>query len=187
MDDRMNTSRTSPGGMGRLDDTTVGQLTHLSEMDDFEIADGDPDIRGWDVRALSDEKIGEVEDLLVDSANMRVRYIEVKLEKDLVRNDDRRHALIPIGQARLNEEDDNVLVSLDSDRLLALPPYVRGALSRQYEQSVVDGFSGAPGHVVSTDSDRDFYDDDHFDDRRVFETRRELGRRDDAYLRRRSE
>ncbi len=203
MDDRLDTARTTPGTDGRLDNKTMGQLMHLSEMDDFEIADGEPDIRGWDVRAANGDKIGDVEDLLVDSASLRVRYIEVELEKDLVANNDRRHALIPIGSARLNDDKDDVMISLDSKRLLALPPYVRGTLSREYEQSLLDGLARPSDRVVSTDKDRDvstdmdrdmstdkdrdFYDGEHFDDRRTFETRRELGRRDDAYLRRRAE
>ncbi len=183
-------NRTALGSTGSMNNATSGQLAHLSEMDDYEIADGEPDIVGWDVCASNGEKIGDVEDLLVDSATMRVRYLEVKLETDLVPNNDRRHCLIPIGSARLDDDQDNVLVSMESERLLALPPYVRGALSRGYEQSVVDGFARPGGRVVSTndDSERDFYDDDdNFNDRRMFETRRELGRRDDAYLRRRSE
>lgn len=187
MDDRLNTARTAPGTTGRLDNTTTGQLMHLSEMDDYEVADGEPDIRGWDVRAANGDKIGDVEDLLVDSATLRVRYIEVELEKDLVANNDRRHALIPIGSARLNDDKDDVLIDLNSERLLALPPYVRGTLSREYEQSIIDGLAMPSDRVVNTDKDRDFYDGDHFDDRRTFETRRELGRRDDAYLRRRGE
>ncbi len=186
MDNRPNAARTAPGTTGRLDNTTIGQLGHLSEMDDYEIADGDPDIKGWDVRASNGDKIGDVEDLLVDSATMRVRYIEVKLEKDLVSDNNRRHALIPIGAARLNEDKDDVLISLASERLLALPPYVRGTLSRDYEQSVIDGFRPASRQVVSTDKDNDFYGGAEFDDRKTFETRRELGRRDDSYLRRRN-
>lgn len=184
MDNRIDPARTTTGSTGRLDNTTLGQLVHLSEMDDYEIADGEPDIVGWDVRAANGDKIGDVEDLLVDSATLRVRYVEVKLEKDLVPNKDRRHALIPIGAARLNEDEDDVLISLGSERLLALPAYVKGTLTREYEQSVVDGFVPASDRVVSTDDDQDFYGGEHFDDRRMFETRREEGRRDDAYLRR---
>ncbi len=189
MENRMNTARTTPGTGGQLDNTTKGQLMHLSEMDDYEVADGEPDIVGWDVRATNGDKIGDVEDLLVDSATLRVRYIEVELEKDLVVNVDRRHALIPIGSARLDDDKNDVLISMDSERLLALPPYVRGTLSREYEQSLLDGLSQPSDRVVNTDRDRDsdFYGSDHFDDRRTFETRRELGRRDDAYLRRRGQ
>ncbi len=184
MEDRLATERSTAGTTGRLDNTTAGQLMHLSDMNDYEIADGEPDIRGWDVRASNGDKIGDVEDLLVDSATLRVRYIEVKLEKDLVANADRRHALLPIGSARLDDDDDNVLVSMDSERLRALPPYVRGTLNREYEQSVVDGFRRPDDRVMSTDADRDFYDGDQFDDRRTFETRRTPGREDTGYMRR---
>ncbi len=187
MEDRLETDRTAAETTGRMDNTTTGQLAHLSEMNDYEIADGEPDIRGWDVRASNGDKIGDVEDLLVDSSTLRVRYIEVKIEKDLVANADRRHALLPIGSARLDDDDNNVLVSMDSERLRALPPYVRGTLNREYEQSVVDGFRTPDDRIVSTNADRDFYDDDQFNDRRTFETRRTPGREDSGYMRRTGE
>jgi len=184
MDNQLNTARSKSDDIGRLDNTTLGQLTHLSDMDDYEIVDGEPDISGWDVRASNGDKIGEVEDLLVDSATLRVRYIEVELNKDLVPDNDRRHALIPIGAARLNSEKDDVVINLGSERLLTLPPYVRGTLSREYEQSIVDGFAPASVHVVSTNTERDFYDGEQFDDRRLLEGRRQPAHRDSAYLRR---
>ena len=41
----------------------------LQELDrsDFEIVKGEPDIRGWDVKNNSGQKIGEVEELIVDA------------------------------------------------------------------------------------------------------------------------
>ncbi len=184
MDEHLNTTRATPGVTGRLDETTSGQLMHLSEMNDFEIVDGEPDINGWDVRAASGDKIGEVEDLIVDSASLRVRYIEIEIHKDLVRDSDRRHALIPIGAVRLNDDKDDVVIDLGSERLLALPPYVRGTLSREYEQSIVDGFAPADMRIMSTGSDHAFYEGSQFDDGRMLEGRRDPARRDSAYLRR---
>ncbi len=62
-----------------------GGLAHLDELDDFKIAEGEPDIRGWDVRGADGQKLGKVEDLLVDTAALKVRYIEVKLDEDIAR------------------------------------------------------------------------------------------------------
>ena len=41
----------------------------LQELDrsNFEITKGDPDIRGWDVRYRNGEKIGSVEELILDT------------------------------------------------------------------------------------------------------------------------
>ena len=63
-----------------------GGLAHLDDLDDFQIAEGEPDIRGWDVRGADGQKLGEVEDLLVDTVALKVRYIEVKLDKDIARD-----------------------------------------------------------------------------------------------------
>jgi len=184
MQDRPNTARTTPGVSGPLDNSTVGQLAHLSEMDNFEIADGEPNIKGWDVRTMNGEKIGDVEDLIVDTALMKVRYIEVKLEKELAVNDERRHALIPIGSARLDDDKDDVLISLHGEQMMSLPAYVRGSLTREYETSLLDSFA-RPVTVRSVAQEPGaFYDGEYFDERRTFEGRRTPERRDDDYLRR---
>ena len=74
------------GDTDSLKATAAGQLVHLDDLDDFQIAAGEPDIRGWDVRGTDGNKLGEVADLLVDTAAMKVRYIEVKLDKDVARD-----------------------------------------------------------------------------------------------------
>lgn len=184
MQDRPDTARTAPGASGQLDNSTVGQLAHLSEMDNYEIADGEPDIKGWDVRTMTGEKIGDVEDLIVDTATMKVRYIEIKLEKELVSNEDRRHALIPIGSARLDDDKDDVMVSLRGDQFAMLPAYVRGSLTREYEQALLDGFArpDTPRSLVTEPGA--FYDGEYFEEARAFEGRRAAERRDESHLRR---
>lgn len=77
--------RVSLGDTDSLNTTAAGQLVHFDDLDDFKIADGEPDIRGWDVRGTDGEKIGKVEDLLVDTSAMKVRYIEVRLDKEIAR------------------------------------------------------------------------------------------------------
>ena len=77
--------RVSLGDNDSMNTMAAGQLVHFDDLDDFKIAEGEPDIRGWDVRGTDGEKIGEVEDLLVDTAAMKVRYIEVRLEKEIAK------------------------------------------------------------------------------------------------------
>ena len=54
----------------------------LQELDhsDFEIVKGEPDIRGWDVRNSRGQKIGEVEELIIDAQQKKVRYMIVDLD-----------------------------------------------------------------------------------------------------------
>src|SRR5215213_8776917 len=83
----------------------------LQELDrsDFEIVDGEPDIRGWDVKNSHGQKIGEVEDLIVDAQKKKVRYMVVDLDGNELKLDHRK-VLIPIGLAELHKEDDDVLI-----------------------------------------------------------------------------
>ena len=76
----------SMGDNASMKTTATGQLAHLSDLDDMRIVEGESDIRGWSVRGMDGEKVGKVEDLLVDTASMKVRYIEVRLEKAIAKD-----------------------------------------------------------------------------------------------------
>ena len=99
------------------------RLVHLKDASDLDVADGDPDIRGWDLRTLDGEKIGTVEDLVVDTSLMRVRYIEGEVKLDDVAQETKRRILIPIESARLDEDEDDVIIELSSAATRALPSY----------------------------------------------------------------
>jgi sporulation protein YlmC with PRC-barrel domain len=88
-------------------------LIPMREMDGFTIADGEPDIRGWDVRTLSGREIGEIEDLLVDRERGEVVMIEVEMRESGV------HAEVPIRSVQLDRERKVVIV--DSGDLEARP------------------------------------------------------------------
>ncbi len=49
---------------------------------DMEVAEGEPDVRGWTVVTTDQHRIGEVEDLLVDPVAMKVRYLTIELDRD---------------------------------------------------------------------------------------------------------
>ena len=85
-------------------------LARLSKVEDFAIADGEPDIRGWDVRTVDGWRLGAVEDLIVDTRAMRVRYMVVRLDKDLLIADADRCVFLPLGTARLDDDRDAVIV-----------------------------------------------------------------------------
>jgi uncharacterized protein (TIGR02271 family) len=166
-------------------DKQRGGLARLDELDDYKVADGEPDVRGWDVVASDGRKIGEVKHLIADTAQMRVRYLEVELDRDLRAggaSGDDRNALIPIGAVRLNDDKDDVIVdSLSSVEFGSFPAYSSGGtFDRDYESSVTSRFggtaagagaagAGAAGAAAgaSARSDRDdFYDNERFDDSR---------------------
>ena len=149
------------------------RVAALSDLDDFEVADGYPDPRGWRVLTADGTEVGKVHDLIVDTGTMRTRYLDVKLDHDKLatagtRRDDDWDALIPVGSAQLAENDDEVMLpSLSTTQLAALPVFEHGEITRDYENSVLAGVGGAAtGAAVTTD--RDYYDRQHFDDRRFF-------------------
>ena len=89
-------------------DTT--NLAPLSRLDDFKVASGNQDVRGWDVIARDGKKIGDVDDLLVDTTARKVRYVSVDLDRGLLgalTGKTGGHVLIPI-------ED----ISFDNNRVM---------------------------------------------------------------------
>lgn len=183
-----------------------GGLRALSDLDDLDIADGEPDIRGWDVRDGEGSKIGEVDDLIIDLSAMKVRYMAVELDKDFFSLDDERRVLVPIGNAQLDDDTDDVIVSASRASLLAMPAYDDDTFGD--DQSTHDqfakpwqtgdhtssmtgdtgmaagaGMAGAAGLGGSTGSS-DVYRSKQFDDTSFFGARRQQDRQDQSYLRR---
>ncbi|MEO7962940.1 MAG: PRC-barrel domain-containing protein [Gemmatimonadaceae bacterium] len=173
---------------------------------EFKVAEDDPDIRGWNVRTSDGQEIGRVNDLIVDTEAMKVRYVEIKLDHELVGGDDDRIVLLPIGEARLDDDEDDVYLSGDWASISALPAYDRTTFNRNYETSLRNRFRGETPSVVTdssaTDSggdlgaaldelaagnrvpgaDQDFYEGSSYDERRLFGKRRG-GRENDFYIR----
>jgi sporulation protein YlmC with PRC-barrel domain len=142
----------------------------LQELGDskFEIADGQPDIRGWDVRDINGKRLGEVDELIFDAESRKVRYIVLDLE-DNEWNLDERDVLIPIGLAELHEKDDDVILrNVSIEQLRALPEYDDDDLDSNLESSIRNIFSGTGASMTGTalsnaaSNDTDFYSHEHF-------------------------
>jgi photosynthetic reaction center H subunit len=148
----------------------IDRVVPLDQLDDFEVADGDPDVRGWKVLASDGRRIGEVDNLLIDTAAMKVRYLDVDLEDGLGDAGEDRHILVPIGYARLDESEDHVFVdSLTSTELSSMPVYGHGPLSREYETSLRGYFDRS---FTGTHTGPDFYASDLYDADRFYSARR---------------
>ena len=155
------------------------RIAPLSELDDFEVAEGYPDIRGWKVASADGQEVGKVHDLLIDVDQMRTRYLEVRLTKQLAAAPGDRDVLVPIGTAQVGEGKEEVVrVPLTAERFGLLPLYERGRLTRTHELEVRRHFSlGEAAAAAATGATagaatRGFYDDDGYDDRRFFGKRR---------------
>lgn len=110
----------------------------LQELDrsEYEIVKGEPDIRGWDVKYITGQKLGVVEELILDTQEKKVRYIVVDLEENELKLLPRK-ILIPIGLAELDRKDDDVLIpNIAIEQLSRLPEYDRNHLTVDVERRI---------------------------------------------------
>lgn len=245
-----------------MDHATENRLASLDGLSGYKVAEGDPDVRGWDVIGRDGRRIGEVDDLLVDTAALKVRYLEVRLDRRLVVGEEEgtgslgapedarptgattlrgsaipeldsmrdspddgvighvaapevaggernvptasiaeslirgtlsdvenrmtadhhlgeqpyageRHILVPIGRARLDTDEDRVVVeTLTAERAAELPPYEHGALEQGYEERIRYAFGATNPAAQASDP----YDDSElYDERIFFSSRRPAG------------
>jgi len=81
-------------------------LVALSTLGSWKVSEGEPDIRGWDVRTVSGRQLGSVHDLLVDPNASEVVLVDV----DLPGTD--RHTFVPIRVVQIDRA--RRLVLMDS-------------------------------------------------------------------------
>ncbi len=155
--------------IGRSDTRPAG-LVRLGDLDDYKVADGDPDIRGWDVKTPDGQRLGKVEELIADPAAERVRYMEVTLDGKAAGGGEDRLTLIPIGTARLNDDTNTVTINrAPTGGFAGVPPYSRDRLTRNYETALCAVY-GTSDTANSTSGG--FYDNDLYDDRSFYGDRR---------------
>lgn len=155
---------------------TALRLEELSSSD-FEIADHQPDITGWDILDSAGYDIGEVQDLIFDKESRKVRYIVSNVHFEVEENS--RLVLIPIGIVTLHEKDDEVIISeLSASYLPTLPAYKTGTvISPAEELAIRYVFLGNKGLQTTAEDpyvnhQADFYAHEHFNDENF---RRRLG------------
>ena len=100
-------------------------LRRLSLLRQYRIADGEPDIRNWDVVGPSDTRVGVVSDVIIDADAEQVRYIVVKRETD------DGEVAIPVGYAAVRNHQ--LAAPFTIDDLEQLPPAPAEELSRADE------------------------------------------------------
>lgn len=181
-----------PAGTATMETGAGSHIAPLRSLKDFKVAKEDPDVRGWKVIGSDGRVVGEVNDLLVDTAAMRVRYLDVVLDRDLlataptvpgtagaagaapVAGTGGHHVLVPIGFARLDEEHDRVYMdAMDAHDVAVLPAYDHtAAFNRGYETDLRRrydrNYNPAPGPAP----EGDFYAGQHYDEERFYGPRR---------------
>jgi sporulation protein YlmC with PRC-barrel domain len=143
------------------------RLQELSGSD-FEIADHQPDITGWEIFDSAGDYIGDVEDLIFDKESYKVRYIITNLEGYEL--DQEKQVLIPIGLVTLKEDEDEVLLTeAISAKLPLLPSYDNQRITPAEELLIRNVLVGSAEHVVEVMNEEqhkdEFYEHSHFNDR----------------------
>ena len=117
-------------------------LTHLSDIeDDYMLADAIPDVRDWEVAFPDDRRVGKVDDLIVDTSTMLVKYLEVKLDPQVALSDADRWVLVPVDLlARIEEAGVRVIIDRLPARGLAHAPRHDGHIPTAQEERVINAY-----------------------------------------------
>ena len=110
---------------GPLAATTPEGLRRLSDAPEYRIAEGEPDVIGWDVVGAGRSVIGVVRDVVIDPRAEQVRYLIVARSIDDV------EVAVPVGYATVLDEQ--ISVPFTADDLVALPAAPAGDLARDAE------------------------------------------------------
>ena len=88
-----------------IHDENIKEESKLVELSgsNYEIANGEPNIKGWEVKTNQHEKIGKVDDMLFDNSTKSVKYIIVDVDNKLELNS--KKILIPISSVELHNSN----------------------------------------------------------------------------------
>ncbi len=155
-------------------------LQELSESG-YEMAKGEPDIRGWKVINPNNQEIGKVKELLFDVRARKVRYLIVNMDGKPI-NLLSREIIIPVGLAELDEKEYVVLLpDVTVGHLASLPEYQKGKINYQTERLIRDVFipqdSAAAEKLADIESQENperetFYNNEYFDENRMYRRRK---------------
>lgn len=136
------------------------EFSHLIELGNskYEVAAGESDIRNWVVKNENGNILGEVQDLIFDSRERKVKFIVLDLDRNELNLKERR-ILIPVEYAEINEAYKNVVFKgLMPNELATLPTYEKGKITRNSIDLTTSTFlssmrsqNTAPQNFTSTD------------------------------------
>ncbi len=94
--------------------------------------------------------------LIVDPDARSVRYMEVNVKHEVLGTKDDEHVLVPLATARLNDDDDTVLIKrLPAAGLRGAPRFGRQSLSADDDRALVIFYALEPDR--SKDESKDFF------------------------------
>lgn len=112
------------------EDFTARNLRRMSDAD-LDVADNEPDIRGWRVITPDDHTVGKVDDLIVDTAAMKVRFVQLDPDKSM-NMPDREDIYVPIERVDLDRDHKRVVLRGGAADVATLGRLVSPDISRQF-------------------------------------------------------
>ena len=161
---------------------TNNDINFLENLDDYKVASGYSDVRGWKVKDFNNMNIGKVDGLVASKSAERVVYLDVEVDQELIKagsvshntaagddvkeyinEDGENHLIIPIGMVRLDEENKIVYSDkVDHATFARANRRKKGsAFDRNYEVDVYRLYTGDETIVIPLD-DGNFYDREAF-------------------------
>lgn len=176
------------------------KLEYLTDLSKYEMADHDPDVRGWDVYDAHGEKVGKITALLVNPERKKVVYLDVEpLEELLPENhnpfesehkdgvheyQDKKgnvRIIIPVGVAHVDRDKKVVIADgIQKDSLKDYPAYrfreglpIHVDYERQVRKRNEQVFSQSEGGSTKDyEPEANYYDSEHYDSNRFFDRNR---------------
>lgn len=149
-----------------------------------------PKIQQWDVVDSFERHVGKVDDILIDTKDETIRYIDVELDdnvanqkNELFKNPnvkeikDTIHMLVPIGTVRMDKENKRLISDEINQNIIDRGPLHRRGdkITPEYERNVVglvkEADTGTPKNVYVEKSgsvNDEFYKGSYFDVDRFF-------------------
>jgi len=155
----------------------VKRLQELSGSG-YEVAKGQPDIRGWEVRDVNGHLIGRVHELIFDIRASKVRYLIVNVNDSKELQLEKRSVLVPIGLAVLEPKNDDVILpNVTPFQLRALPRYNKEDLGMKAEHAISTVFGRTDAKIPANytadqEVDENFYNNEMFNENNMYSRRR---------------
>jgi hypothetical protein len=107
-------------------------LESLNDSKDFRIAEGEPDIRSWTLIDQAGSAAGQVQDVLIDTKALKVRYVVLQRSDGVL-------TLLPIGYVELRPDAKEVVMpGLRVGDLMTLASFEGLPLTREQEDKLRD-------------------------------------------------
>jgi hypothetical protein len=133
-------------------------LYYLDDLSNYKVASDDSDVRGWKVIDADNRTIGKVDRLLANKETKRVVYLDVEVDQSLideghevygkpvsdgahefVNKEGENHLIIPIGMAKLDEENEKVISDVINHNTFSRTKRIgkNAQVDRSYEVTVL--------------------------------------------------